>query len=178
MARRRPEPSARRPSFEHRAHPGGQRLLLYTTRRRSRLLSSASWTVAGFFLRQRFKVTVGLSGAIRCPTAQGGGTARDGCVTRATAMLLVLSTLLAGAGVRHSRLYPDCCSDLLAQWRITRFLFCRRAACSALHLPQDGGASGFSGKNGSLCPPAQLWRSQFVRRCHRAARRSRLDRPP
>lgn len=55
MARRRPEPSARRPSFEHRAHPKGQRLL-YTTRRRSRLLSSASWTVAGFFCANGLKL--------------------------------------------------------------------------------------------------------------------------
>lgn len=129
MARRRPEPSARRPSFEHRAHPKGQRLL-YTTRRRSRLLSSTSWTVAVFFCANGLKLQLVFPVQSVAPQPKGAVPLVIG-VSREPQRRCWYSALLAGAGLRHSRLHPNCCSDLLARWRIARFLFCRRAAYSA-----------------------------------------------
>lgn len=135
MARRRPEPSAGRPFFEHRTHPRGQRLLVYTTKRRSGPLSSTSSTVAVFFFAPAVNVAVGLFRAILCLAAQGGGTARHGCVTRATAILLAFSALLAGAGLRHSRLCPDVAPIYCFRGvSMGRLIFCRRAASSAIHL--------------------------------------------
>ena len=104
MARRRPEPSARRPSFEHRAHPGGQRLLLYTTRRRSRLLSSTSWTVAVFFCANGLKLQLVFPVQSVAPQPKGAVPLVIG-VSREPQRRCWYSALLAGAGLRHSRLH-------------------------------------------------------------------------